>query len=117
MIHEQKIAQLEARYASLKSVADKITDDMLAYRAENLKMREALKKLADGPGNKMASWKETWASRYATDQLNRQEHTAHLAKKIQLMEKVIAHCALVTHENEPMYSAFKELQEHEAKGV
>lgn len=36
---------------------------------ENKKLRAALEKLRDGPGNKMANWKLTWAHEFAAKAL------------------------------------------------
>lgn len=59
----------EDEYDGVHTCHDKCKKWYCVLRKERDRYREALEKLRDGPGNKMAGWKHTWAHEVANEAL------------------------------------------------
>lgn len=105
-----------------KEAHEKITEEMCKrfelmlkerdqLRAENLQMRQIIEHAIAigyiGEGSTFGSFEEAL----------KLPHTAHLARKIELMEKVIERARIIAeYPNGPSFDSLKELDDHIAKG-
>lgn len=128
MTPEQKIAQLEDEINQLKCSSvnlvriARLEEERDQLRAENLQMRSLLWTFAycdkpdiEATGLELDNQSELWVVAWekSNEILKSIPHTAHLARKIELMEKVIH--ALRTDIGWEVADALKELDDHIAK--
>lgn len=111
---EDRIKQLEAENEEIRKHVIAQVQAINAFEAENLQMRKALDDIAHGCSISKDETLKAVHERARTT-LKLASSSAHLAKKIELMEKVIL-CFKVEPRYPGAFHAYlKELDDHEAK--